>query len=138
SDWDAVSGDAFIQNKPTLGSAAAASTTDFATAAQGSAADSAVQPGDLAAVATSGDYDDLSDKPTLGTAAAADSSDFATASQGTLANSAVQPGDLATVATSGDFDDLSNVPTFATPKPLVPRPRLADSLVAFWEMSEAS
>jgi hypothetical protein len=41
-----------------------------ATSAQGSLADSAVQPGDLATVATSGDYDDLTDKPTLGNSAA--------------------------------------------------------------------
>ena len=51
-----------LSNKPTLGTAAAADTTDFATAAQGSKADTAVQPGDLATVATSGDYDDLTDK----------------------------------------------------------------------------
>lgn len=43
-----------------------------ATAAQGALADTATQPGDLATVATSGDYDDLSNKPTLGTAAALD------------------------------------------------------------------
>jgi hypothetical protein len=36
-----------------------------ATSAQGSLADSAVQPGDLATVATTGDYDDLSNKPTI-------------------------------------------------------------------------
>jgi hypothetical protein len=36
---------------------------DYATAAQGSLADSAVQPGDLATVATTGSYNDLSDKP---------------------------------------------------------------------------
>lgn len=47
-----------------LGSAAQAQASDFATAAQGLTADSAVQPGDLAAVATSGDYDDLTNKPT--------------------------------------------------------------------------
>ena len=40
---------------------------EFATAAQGSKADSAVQPEDLADVATSGDYDDLSNKPTIPT-----------------------------------------------------------------------
>lgn len=57
-------------------------------------ADSAVQPGDLATVATSGAYSDLSGTPTLGTAAAADTTDFATAAQGSLADSAVQPGDL--------------------------------------------
>lgn len=47
-----------------------------ATAAQGALADSAVQPGDLAAVATSGAYADLSGTPTLGTAASADIGDF--------------------------------------------------------------
>lgn len=40
-------------------------------------ANSATQPGDLATVATSGDYQDLTDKPTLGSAAAANTSDFA-------------------------------------------------------------
>lgn len=51
-----------LSNTPTLGTAAAADTTDFATATQGSKADTAVQPGDLATVATSGDYNDLTDK----------------------------------------------------------------------------
>lgn len=44
----------------------------------------------LATVATSGAYSDLSGTPTLGTAAAAASTDFATAAQGTKADSAVQ------------------------------------------------
>lgn len=44
ADWNAISGDAQILNKPTLGTAAAASTTDFATAAQGATADTALQP----------------------------------------------------------------------------------------------
>lgn len=65
---------------------------DFATAAQGSTADTAVQPGDL------------------GTAAAEDVGAFATAAQGSTADTAVQPGDLATVATTGDYDDLINLP----------------------------
>ena len=39
---------------------------DFATAAQGALAETAVQPGTLATVATTGDYDDLSNKPDLG------------------------------------------------------------------------
>jgi len=38
---------------------------DFATAAQGELADTAVQPEDLATVATTGSYNDLSDKPTI-------------------------------------------------------------------------
>jgi len=44
ADWTANSGDAQILNKPTLGSAAASNTTDFATSAQGELADSALQP----------------------------------------------------------------------------------------------
>lgn len=52
-----------LSGKPTLGTAAAQNTSAFATAAQGGLADSAVQPGDLAAVATSGSYNDLSNKP---------------------------------------------------------------------------
>lgn len=55
-----------------LGSAATTSATSYATATQGALADSAVQPEDLAAVATSGDYNDLQNLPTLGTAAALD------------------------------------------------------------------
>ena len=39
---------------------------EFATAAQGALADTAVQPEDLAEVATSGDYEDLTNKPTIG------------------------------------------------------------------------
>lgn len=47
-----------------LGSAATTDASDYATAAQGTTADSAVQPGDLATVATTGAYSDLSGKPT--------------------------------------------------------------------------
>ena len=47
ADWNAASGDALILNKPALGTAAAANTTDFATAAQGATADSALQPADI-------------------------------------------------------------------------------------------
>ena len=52
---------------------------------------------DLAEVATTGDYADLSGKPTI-PATAADVG-------------AVAPGDLAEVATTGDYNDLSNLPT---------------------------
>ena len=48
-----------------LGSAAYTASSDYATAAQGTLASTAVQPGDLATVATTGDYDDLLDKPTI-------------------------------------------------------------------------
>jgi hypothetical protein len=94
-----------------LGTAAATDTSAYATAAQGAKADTAIQSADLATVATTGDYDDLTDKPTLGTAAAEDVGYFATAAQGTLADSAVQPGDLATVATSGSYNDLTDKPS---------------------------
>lgn len=50
-----------------LGTAATTDASAYATAAQGTLADSAVQPGDLATVATSGDYDDLTNKPTIPT-----------------------------------------------------------------------
>jgi len=135
SDWNAITGVTQILNKPTLGTAAAQDSTAFATAAQGALAQSAVQPGDLASVATSGAYGDLTgqptipaaqvnsdwdatsgvaqilNKPTLGTAALADSSSFATAAQGATADTAIQPADLAAVATSGSYDDLINQPT---------------------------
>lgn len=79
SDWGAGSGVAEILNKPTLfsgdyndldnqpvlGTAAAASTGDFATASQGTLAASAVQPSDLATVATTGAYSDLSGPPSI-------------------------------------------------------------------------
>jgi hypothetical protein len=73
-----------------LGTAATTAATDYATAAQGTLADSATQPADLATVATSGGYADLTGKPTLGTAAATASTDYATASQGSFADSALQ------------------------------------------------
>jgi hypothetical protein len=44
SDWNATSGVEEILNKPTLGTAAATDVEDYATAAQGDLADTAVQP----------------------------------------------------------------------------------------------
>lgn len=49
-----------IKDGGTLGTAAFTDSTDYATAAQGATADSAVQPGDLATVATSGAAADVS------------------------------------------------------------------------------
>lgn len=48
-----------------LGSAAYTASTAYATSAQGGKADTAVQPADLATVATSGSYNDLTNKPTI-------------------------------------------------------------------------
>ena len=64
----------------------------------------------LATVATSGDYTDLTNKPTLGTAAATNSTDYATAAQGTLADSATQPGDNVSTLTN----DAAYVPSNPT------------------------
>ena len=97
-----------------LGSAAQSASSDFATAAQGTLAASATQPGDLATVATSGAYNDLTGKPSLGTAAAAATGDFATAAQGALAASALQEETItltefkSVVAASSDFDDFKS------------------------------
>ena len=126
SDWNAGSGVAQILNKPTLGTAAAADTTDFATATQGGKADTAVQPGDLATVATSGSYSDLSNKPTI--PAAQVNSDWNASSGvaqilnkptlGTMsaesANDYTKTSGLAAVATSGAYSDLSGTPSLAT------------------------
>lgn len=88
--------------------------------------ESAVQPSDLATVATTGSYDDLIDKPdlsvyatgaelTAGLATKQDTiSDLATIRSGAaLGATSVQPSDLATVATTGDYSDLLNTPTLA-------------------------
>jgi len=72
-----------------LGSAATTDSTDYATSAQGSTADSAVQPGDI---------DTLAELNALITDA-------------TLVDSA----SLATVATSGSYNDLSDTPTITLP-----------------------
>ena len=82
ADWNAVSGDAQILNKPALA----------AVATSGAYSDLSGTPS-LATVATTGAYSDLTGKPTLGSAAATDSTDYATAAQGTTADSAIQPGD---------------------------------------------
>jgi hypothetical protein len=80
-----------------LGTAALDDISDFATAAQGTLADTAVQPGDL------------------GTAAFQNTSAFATSAQGSLADTALQPGDPISVAfgnvtgrSYGIFYDLSD------------------------------
>jgi hypothetical protein len=87
-----------------LGTAAEANTTDFATAAQGALAATAVQPGSLATVATTGAYADLSGKPTLGTAAATAATDYATAAQGAKADTALQPAAIGVTVQGYDAD----------------------------------
>ena len=62
-----------------------------------------VSPEDLATVATSGDYNDLTNTPDLATVAT--SGDY---------NDLSNTPDLANVAISGDYNDLSNTPDLAT------------------------
>lgn len=81
--------------------------SDLATIRSGAAAGAtAVQPSDLATIATTGDYTDLLNKPTI--PAAQVNSDW-------NANSGVaqilNKPTLATVATSGSYNDLLNKPT---------------------------
>lgn len=74
-----------------------------------SAGATAVQPGSLATVATSGSYNDLSGKPTI--PAAQVNSDWNAASG---VSQILNKPSLATVATSGSYTDLSNKPTIPT------------------------
>jgi hypothetical protein len=110
--------------------------SDLSTIRSGaSAGATAVQPGDLATVATTGAYSDLSGTPDLSGYATTSAmntalagkqdtiSDLSTIRSGASAGAtAVQPSSLATVATTGDYDDLTNKPTIpAVPstKPVV-------------------
>lgn len=122
-DWDGIDGkpdviasgatQAAARTSIGLGSAAAADSSEFATAAQGALADTAVQPGDLPATPT---WTTISGKPEfvaeganaaaartalgLGTAATTAASAYATAAQGALANTAIQPAAIANMVES--------------------------------------
>jgi len=65
---DAQAGKDASDTIATYGDIVTHDTDEFATSAQGALADTAVQPDDLANVATTGSYDDLIDKPTIGNA----------------------------------------------------------------------
>lgn len=115
-----------------LGTAAVQDVGAFATSAQGTLADSAVQPGDLATVATTGAYSDLTGTPTLGSLAALSeitNTQIAAGAAIALSKLATDPlaranhtgtqaagtiTGLATVATSGAYSDLSGRPSLAT------------------------
>jgi len=115
-----------------LGTAATTASTDYATASQGTTADSALQPGDIGSTVQAYDADlttlaGLSSADGnfivgsatgwvvesgatarsslgLGSAATSNTGDFATAAQGTLADSAVQPGDnISTLTNNSGF-----------------------------------
>ena len=94
ADWtqDDPTADDYIKNKPDLA----------AVATSGSYNDLDDTP-TLSQVATSGDYDDLNNKPDLATVAT--SGDY---------DDLDNKPDLATVATSGDYEDLDNRPSIST------------------------
>ena len=107
ADWNATSGAGEILNKPTT--LAGYGITDAATSAQGAKADTAVQPGDLAAVATTGSYNDLTNKPTI-PAAQVNADWNSTSGVSQILNKPT----LSAVATSGNYSDLSGTPNLAT------------------------
>lgn len=138
SDWDAEEGEpGYIENKPDLDVYATQAQLTYGLAGKqdvisdlsairsgAQAGSSAVQPADLAAVATTGDYNSLNNRPNLtvyatktevnnGLATKQDViDDLSDIRSGALAGStAVQPGDLATVATTGSYDDLVDKPS---------------------------
>ena len=107
SDWTEQdsSDPSYIQNKPNL--AAVATSGDY---------DDLSNKPNLAAVATSGDYDDLSNKPTIPPAQV--QSNWNESDSSSKAYIQNKPS-LASVATSGDYNDLNNKPTIPVVKTLV-------------------
>lgn len=104
SDWNqtSTSSKAYIQNKPDLSVYALSSS--------------------LAAVATSGDYNDLQNTPTIPTIptnVSAFINDAGYLTQHQDISGKANTADLATVATSGSYTDLSNTPTIPVDSDLV-------------------
>ena len=134
TEWDKLSGTVDLSayrtsaDQDIIDSKKQDTITDLATIRSGaSAGATAVQPGDLATVATSGSYTDLTNKPTIPTVDSALSSTSTNAIQNKVVNTALAgkanvahthtSGDiigLATVATSGSYADLTNKPTIPT------------------------
>ena len=81
-----------------------------ATSAQGTLADSAVQPGDLATVATSGSYNDLADKPSIPSTSGLASESYVDTAVADIVDSA--PGTLDTLNELAA--SLGDDPNFAT------------------------
>ena len=99
SDWNAISGVARILNKPTIPTKTSDLTND-----SGFITDSG-----LATVATTGDYDDLTNKPTI-PAAQVNSDWDSTSGVSEILNKPT----LSEVATSGSYNDLTDTPTIPT------------------------
>ena len=120
---------AYVPTAP-LGSAAYDAASSFATAAQGAKADTAVQPGELAAVATTGQYSDLSGKPPLGTAAAEN--------VGTAAHDVVQLDSSAKLP-AVDGSQLTNLPEPAGANPTAAvGPAAVDGIATTFMRSDAA
>ena len=100
ADWNAASGVAAILNKPNMSNYA--------------------EKANLATVATSGSYADLSNKPTIPAAQVqsnwteSDSTSKAYIQNKPDMTAYAQTANLATVATTGDYNDLTNKPALAT------------------------
>lgn len=116
ADWNAVSGDAQILNKPTIPTKTSQLENDsgFVT----SSGVTSVSGTANQIVSTGGDT------PTLSL-----HSDILASIE--LANTAIQSADLATVATTGDYNDLDNLPT-------IPAPQSLDDVLGVGNSSERS
>lgn len=99
SDWSASSGVAQILNKPTLGTMAAETASDYTKTAG------------LSSVALSGSYADLSNTPSIPTKTSDLTNDSGFLTQHQDISGKANTADLATVATSGSYADLTNKPT---------------------------
>ena len=77
-----------ISEVNSLGTAANADIGDFATSAQGTLADTAVQPSDLSTVATTNNYNDLNNLPSLGSISTQNSNDV-TITGGSITGTAI-------------------------------------------------
>ena len=119
SDWNETDTTAlsYIKNKPTVPSKTSELTNDSGFLTEHQSLDAYAKKIDLATVATTGAYSDLSGTPTIPTvptkvSAFENDSGYLTTHQ-SLAGYA-KTADLATVATSGDYADLSGKPTIPT------------------------
>ena len=102
ADWNASSGDAQILNKPTLGTAAATASTDYATAAQGTKADTAYGWGNHASAGYLTSYSETDPVYTA-------SSWYSTTNNASNWNTAYGWGNHASAGYATNLDGLSDV-----------------------------
>lgn len=120
ADWNSVSGDSQILNKPTLGTAAATASTDYATAAQGTKADSALQAAAIGVTVqgyssvlanTTASFTTADETKLDGIAAGAEVNVNADWNAVSGDAQILNKPSLATVATTGAYSDLTGKPT---------------------------